>query len=157
MPTASLADIRARVGEDIGTSPWITIDQPTIDTFAQVTGDPQFIHIDPVAAAATPFGGTIAHGFLTLSLLSQMASGIMLLPTGALMGVNYGFDRVRFIQAVRSGSRVRGRFALTACEEKKPGQIQFTHQVTVEIDGDEKPALIADWIGQVFLQQETTS
>ena len=150
MPTASLDEIRARVGEEIGVSPWITIDQPTIDTFADVTGDPQFIHIDPVAAAATPFGGTVAHGFLTLSLLSQMASGIMLRPPGALMGVNYGFDRVRFIQPVRSGARVRGRFVLAAYEEKKPGQMQFTHQVTVEIDGESKPALTAEWIGQVF-------
>ncbi|HZF42784.1 MAG TPA: MaoC family dehydratase [Sphingomonadaceae bacterium] len=150
MPTASLDDIRARIGEEIGVSPWITIDQPMIDTFADVTGDPQFIHVDPVAAAATPFGGTVAHGFLTLSLLSQMASDIMLRPPGTLMGVNYGFDRVRFIQAVRSGRRVRGRFVLAAFEEKKPGQMQFTHGVTVEIEGEDKPALTADWIGQIF-------
>jgi acyl dehydratase len=150
MPTASLDDISARIGEEIGVSPWITIDQAMIDTFADVTGDPQFIHVDPVAAAATPFGGTVAHGFLTLSLLSQMAADIMLRPPGTLMGVNYGFDRVRFIQAVRSGSRVRGRFVLAAFEEKKPGQMQFTHQVTVEIEGENKPALTADWIGQIF-------
>ncbi len=151
MPTASLADIRARVGEEIGVSSWITIDQPMIDVFADVTGDPQFIHVDPVRAAATPFGGTIAHGFLTLSLLSQMSADVVMRPDGALMGVNYGFDRVRFIQAVRAGARVRGRFVLTAFDEKKPGQVQFTHQVTVEIEAQDKPALIADWIGQVFL------
>ena len=151
MPTASLEDIRARVGEEIGTSAWILIDQPMIDAFAEVTGDPQFIHVDPVAAAATPFGGTIAHGFLTLSLLSRMASGVMLQPEGTLMGVNYGFDRVRFIQPVRSGRQVRGHFVLAAFDEKKPGQMQFTHAVTIEIEGENKPALTADWIGQVFL------
>ena len=151
MPTATLADIRARIGEEIGVSPWITIDQPMIDAFADVTGDPQFIHVDPVRAAQTPFGGTVAHGFLTLSLLSQMASGVVLVPQGALLAVNYGFERVRFIQPVRSGSRVRGRFVLTAFDEKKPGQLQFAHAVTVEIDGDDKPALTADWIGQVFV------
>ena len=151
MPTASLADIRARIGEEIGVSPWITIDQPMIDRFADVTGDPQFIHVDPVRAAATPFGGTVAHGFLTLSLLSQMASGVMLVPQGALLAVNYGFERVRFIQPVRSGSQVRGRFVLTAFDEKKPGQLQFVHAVAIEIEGEDKPALTADWIGQVFV------
>lgn len=155
MPTTSLEDIHARVGEEIGVSPWIAIDQRQIDIFAEVTGDPQFIHIDPAAAAATPFGGTIAHGFLTLSLLSQMASGIMLRPPGTLMGVNYGFDRVRFIQPVRSGARVRGRFVLAAFGEKKPGQMQFIHHVTVEIEGEDKPALTADWIGQIFVQPRT--
>jgi len=162
MPTAtldetSLDDIRARIGTEIGASPWIMVDQAMIDAFAEVTGDPQFIHVDPAAAAATPFGGTVAHGFLTLSLLSQMASGVMLRPQGALMGVNYGFDRVRFIQPVRSGRRVRGRFTLAAFEEKKPGQMQFTHDVTVEIDGETKPALTADWIGQVFITPSPAS
>ena len=156
MPTATLDRIRARIGQEIGVSPWIAIDQPMIDAFADVTGDPQFIHVDPVAAAATPFGGTIAHGFLTLSLLSQMASTIMLRPEGTLMGVNYGFDRVRFIQPVRSGSRVRGRFVLAAFDEKKPGQMQFTHAVTVEIEGGGKPALTADWIGQIFVDPSTS-
>lgn len=151
MPTATLADIRARVGEEIGVSPWIMIDQPMIDAFADVTGDPQFIHVDPVRAATTPFGGTVAHGFLTLSLLSQMASGVVLVPSGALLAVNYGFERVRFIQPVRSGSRVRARFVLTAFDEKKPGQLQFAHAVIVEIDGEDKPALTAEWIGQVFI------
>lgn len=153
MPTATLADIRARIGEEIGVSAWIEVTQAMIDTFADVTRDPQFIHIDPVAAAKTPFGGTIAHGFLTLSLLSHMAADIMLRPPGTLMGVNYGFDRVRFVQPVRSGRSVRGRFVLAAFDEKKPGQLQFTHSVTVEIDGEPKPALTADWIGQVFISQ----
>ncbi len=151
MPTATLDQIRARIGEEIGVSPWIAIDQPMIDAFADITGDPQFIHIDPALAAQTPFGGTVAHGFLTLSLLSQMAADIMLRPPFTLMGVNYGFDRVRFIQPVRSGKRVRGRFTLSAFDEKKPGQMQFTHAVIVDIEGEAKPALTADWIGQVFL------
>ena len=152
MPTASLHEIRARVGEEIGVSAWITVDQPMIDRFADVTGDPQFIHVDPAAAAATPFGGTVAHGFLTLSLLSRMAADVLLRPAETAMAVNYGFDRVRFIQPVRSGKRVRGRFTLTAFDQKKPGQFQFTHAVTVEIEGEAKPALTAEWIGQVFVR-----
>lgn len=151
MPIASIDEIREKVGQEVGVSDWILVDQARIDTFAQVTDDPQFIHIDPIAAAQTPFGGTIAHGFLTLSLLSRMASDAMLRPEAIKMGVNYGFEKVRFIAPVRSGKRVRGRFVLAAFEEKRPGQYQFTHTVTVEIEGEDKPALIADWIGQIFV------
>ena len=151
MPIASIEDIRARVGSEIGISGWIPIDQARIDAFAEVTEDPQFIHIDPEAAAKTPFGGTVAHGFLTLSLLSRMAADAMLRPEGVKMGVNYGFERVRFMAPVRSGKRVRGRFTLVRFEEKKPGQWQFVHNVTVEIEGEEKPALVADWIGLIFV------
>jgi acyl dehydratase len=115
-----------------------------------VTGDHQFIHVDPEAAARTPFGGTVAHGFLTLSLLSQMAAGVMLRPETITMAVNYGFEKVRFIAPVRSGKRVRGRFTLASFDEKGPGRYQFVHHVTVEIEGEDKPALIADWIGMVF-------
>ncbi len=150
MPIASIDEIRSRVGQEVGVSEWLTVDQARIDTFAEVTEDPQFIHIDPVRAAQTPFGGTIAHGFLTLSLLSRMAADAMLRPDGIRMGVNYGFEKVRFIAPVRSGKRVRGRFVLASFEEKRPGQYQFTHQVTVEIQGEDKPALIADWIGLIF-------
>ena len=150
MPVASLAEIRALVGRPIGTSPWIEIAQNDIDIFADVTGDHQFIHVDPEAAAHTPFGGTIAHGFLTLSLLSQMASQVMLVPDTLKMAVNYGLERVRFIAPVRSGKRVRGHFTLAAMEEKKPGQWQMTHDVTVEIEGEDKPALQAAWIGLIF-------
>ncbi|MGQ0661274.1 MaoC family dehydratase [Sphingosinicella sp.] len=150
MPIASLDEIRNKVGQEVGVSDWLTMDQARIDAFAEVTEDPQFIHIDPVRAAQTPFGGTIAHGFLTLSLLSRMAADAMLRPDGIKMGVNYGFEKVRFIAPVRSGKRVRGRFVLAAFEEKRPGQYQFTHNVTVEIEGEDKPALIADWIGMVF-------
>jgi acyl dehydratase len=151
MPAASLDEIRARVGGEVGVSDWITIDQGRIDAFASVTEDHQFIHVDPDAAAETPFGGTVAHGFLTLSLLSRMAADAMLVPEGVTMGVNYGFERVRFIAPVRSGKRVRGRFTLTSMEEKRPGQWQLVHNVAVEIEGADKPALVADWIGLIFV------
>jgi acyl dehydratase len=151
MPLASIEEIQARVGSEIGVSGWLLIDQAAIDAFADVTQDHQFIHTDPEAAAQTPFGGTIAHGFLTLSLLSRMAADVMLRPESVSMAVNYGFERVRFIAPVRSGSRVRGRFVLLGAHEKNPGQWQFVHQVTVEIEGGDKPALTADWIGAIFL------
>ena len=151
MPIASIEDIKGRVGSEIGVSGWILVDQQAIDTFADVTGDRQFIHVDPEAAARTPFGGTIAHGFLTLSLLSQMAAGVMLVPETTKMAVNYGFQKVRFIAPVRSGRRVRGRFTLASVEEKQPGQIPFLHNVAVEIEGEDKPALVAEWIGLIFV------
>ncbi|WP_106638841.1 MaoC family dehydratase [Allosphingosinicella vermicomposti] len=150
MPVASLDDIKAKVGADLGASPWIEVTQAHIDTFADVTGDKQFIHLDPDMAARTPFGGTIAHGFLTLSLLSQMGASVMLVPDTTKMVVNYGFDRVRFIAPVRSGKRVRGHFTLAGLEEKRPGQWQALHEVTVEIEGEGKPALTADWIGLIY-------
>jgi acyl dehydratase len=151
MPVASFAEIQSRIGTEIGVSAWIPIDQQAIDTFADVTGDHQFIHVDPEAAAKTPFGGTVAHGFLTLSLLSQMAAGVMLIPPTIRMAVNYGFEKIRFIAPVRSGKSVRGRFTLVSAEEKKPGQWQFLHHVVVEIEDEEKPALTADWIGMIFV------
>lgn len=151
MPVASLAEIRARVGSETGVSSWLMIDQARIDVFADATEDRQFIHTDPTAAAQTPFGGTIAHGFLTLSLLSRMAAEAMLLPDTLQMAVNYGFDRVRFLAPVRSGGQVRGRFRLDSAEEKAPGQILLRHHVTVEIEGEDKPALTADWIGLMFV------
>jgi len=151
MPIASIEEIRDKVGQEIGVSGWILVDQARIDAFAAATEDPQFIHVDPEAAAKTPFGGTIAHGFLTLSLLSRMAADVMLRPEGVRMGINYGLDRVRFLAPVRSGKRVRGRFTLKSLEEKRPGQWQFLHSITVEIEGEDKPALLADWIGMVIL------
>jgi acyl dehydratase len=151
MPVASIGEIRDKVGSEVGVSDWILVDQAAIDAFADVTQDHQFIHVDPQAAASTPFGGTVAHGFLTLSLLSRMAADAMLRPDGIRMGVNYGFEKVRFIAPVRSGKRVRGRFRLDAFDEKRPGQFQFVHNVTVEIEGEDKPALIADWIGMIFV------
>jgi acyl dehydratase len=150
MPIASIEEIRARVGEEVGVSGWILVDQARIDRFAEVTEDRQFIHVDPQAAARTPFGGTIAHGFLTLSLLSRMAKEATLRPEGMTMGVNYGFERIRFLAPVRAGKRVRGRFVLAALEEKTPGRWQFLHEVTVEIEGEDKPALVAAWIGLIY-------
>jgi acyl dehydratase len=150
MPLASLDEIRARVGEGIGVSSWLLVDQARIDAFADTTEDRQFIHIDPAAAARTPFGGTVAHGFLTLSLLSRMGAEVMLIPDGAKMAVNYGLDRVRFLAPVRSGKRVRGRFSLDSVEEKAPGQHLMRHTVTVEIEGENKPALTALWLGLIF-------
>ena len=151
MPIASIEDIRARVGSEIGASDWITVDQDRIDRFAEATEDRQFIHVDPEAAKRTPFGGTIAHGFLSLSLLSRMATDVMLAPDTLKMGVNYGLDRVRFIAPVRSGSRVRGRFTLDSAEDKAPGQLLVRHTVTVEIEDGAKPALTAQWLGLLFI------
>ncbi len=151
MPIASLYDIKARIGEEVGVSGWLTLDQDRITAFAEATEDRQFIHVDPEAAARTPFGGTIAHGFLTLSLLSRMAAEAMLIPDSIRMVVNYGLDRVRFIAPVRAGKRIRGRFTLDSVEEKAPGQILMRHTVTVEIDGEAKPALTAVWIGLLFV------
>ena len=152
MPLASLTEIKSRIGSEIGVSGWIEIGQSRIEAFADATEDPQFIHVDPEAAAQTPFGGTIAHGFLTLSLLSRMASDAMLVPDGVSMMVNYGLDRVRFLAPVRSGSRVRGRFRLDSVEDKASGQLLLRHTVTVEIDGDDKPALSAEWLTLFFIQ-----
>src|SRR5215211_6385740 len=112
MPIATLDEIRTKVSEQVGVSGWLTVDQHRIDAFAEATEDRQFIHVDPAAAAQTPFGRTIAHGFLTLSLLSRMGAEAMLIPEGLKMAVNYGFDRVRFLAPVRAGKRVRGRFVL---------------------------------------------
>ena len=150
MPIASLDQIRARAGSEVGVSSWLKVDQGRIEAFADATEDRQFIHVDPDAAARTPFGGTIAHGFLTLSLLSRMAAEATLVPEGLKMAVNYGFDRVRFLAPVRSGSQVRGRFTLDSIEEKAPGQWLLRHAVTVEIEGEDKPALTAQWLGLMF-------
>ena len=151
MPVTSLDEIRSCIGDEVGVSSWLTIDQQRIEEFADATEDRQFIHTDPEAAAQTPFGGTIAHGFLSLSMLSRMAAEGMLVPDNVKMAVNYGLDRVRFIKPVRSGKRIRGRFRLDSVEEKAPGQLLLRHTVTVEIEGEEKPALTAEWLGLLFV------
>lgn len=151
MPVASLAEIHSRVGEEVGISDWLLIDQNRIDEFADATEDRQFIHVDPEAASRTPFGQTIAHGFLSLSMLSRMAAQGMLVPDSIKMAVNYGLDRVRFIAPVKSGKRIRGRFRLDSVEEKAAGQLLMRHTVTVEIEGEEKPALTAEWLGLIFV------
>jgi len=144
-----IADMKAKIGEQIGTSDWFLLDQARIDQFAETTEDRQFIHVNPEAAKATPFGGTIAHGFLTLSMLAAMMDGGVEKPA-VKMSVNYGFNKVRFLSPVKSGKRVRGHFKLLELEEKRPGQWQQTVEVTVEIEGEEKPALLAEWIFMHF-------
>ena len=150
MPVASLDEIRAKIGLSVGVSDWIDVSQDRISAFADATDDHQFIHVDPAAAAAAGFGGTIAHGFLSLSLLSRMAADAMLIPDTTRMAVNYGLDRVRFLAPVKAGKRVRGHFTLEGAEEKAPGQLLLKHQVTVEIEGEDKPALTAQWLGLIF-------
>ena len=146
-----MSSLEALVGKEM-VSPWREITQEAITGFAAITGDQQWIHLDVERARReSTYGTTIAHGFLTLSLLSRMAEQAMQRPEHIKMGVNYGFDKVRFLAPVRSGSKVRGRFRLKQFEEKRPGQWQFLHEVTVEIEGEHKPALIAEWIGLLFL------
>ncbi|CCD85526.1 nodN [Bradyrhizobium sp. ORS 285] len=150
-PPISLQSYQAMVGQEIGVSSWHVLDQQRIDTYADVIEDHQFIHVDPEAAKATPFGTTIAHGFLTMSLLSVMSYEVMPAIEGTAMGVNYGFDKLRFISPVKSGKRVRGRFVLSEATLRKPGELQSRTNVTVEIEGEDKPALVADWIGLIYL------
>ena len=146
MKTTPTSELDGLVGTKLGVSDWITVDQDRSNTFADVTEDHQFIHINPEAAKMTPFGGTIAHGFLTMSLLSQFSEQTGLVLEGIKMGVNYGFDKMRFLAPVPSGSKVRGHFSLKSYDEKRPGQFLITYDVSVEIEGQEKPALIAEWL-----------
>jgi acyl dehydratase len=150
-PPISLDSYQALVGREIGISSWHLIDQKRIDAYAELIEDRQFIHVDPERAKATPFGTTIAHGFLTMSLLSVMSYEVMPAIEGTAMGVNYGFDRLRFISPVKSGKRVRGRFTLAKAELRKPKELQSLTSVSVEIEGEDKPALVADWIGLIYL------
>jgi acyl dehydratase len=139
------------VGNEVGVSSWYLVDQKRIDVFADVIEDHQFIHIDPERAKKeTPFGSTVAHGFLTMSLLSIMSYEVMPVIEGTTMGVNYGFDKLRFISPVRAGSRVRGRFVLAEARLRKPKELQSRTNVTVEIEGEDRPALVADWIGLIY-------
>jgi acyl dehydratase len=141
------SELASLIGQEIGVSRWIEIDQARIDAFAKITEDEQFIHVDPEAAKATPFGGTIAHGFRTLSLASAMSYDAVKPLEGVVMGVNYGFDKLRFLAPVPAGSKVRGRFKLLSADDKGGGRWLLKHELTVEIDGSEKPALIAEWLG----------
>lgn len=148
------AELPDYIGREVGVTDWLAVEQARIDQFADATDDHQYIHVDAERAARTPFGGTIAHGFLTLSLLSALASrggGIKLENT--VMGINYGLDRVRFVNPVRSGQRIRARFTLAGAEEKSPGRFLLRYAVTVEIEGEEKPALVADWLGMTVVDQ----
>jgi acyl dehydratase len=150
-PPISLEAYQALVGKEVGVSSWHLIDQPRIDTYADVIEDHQFIHVDPERAKKeTAFGTTIAHGFLTMSLMSIMSYEVMPVIAGTTMGVNYGFDRLRFISPVRSGKRVRGRFVLAEAKLRKPTELQSRTSVTVEIEGEDKPVLVADWLGLIY-------
>ena len=147
----TIDQLKAKIGQEVGMSDWIPLSQDTIDAFADVTGDHQFIHIDPERAAKTPFGGTIAHGFLTLSMLANMAQTALPGVKGRTMGINYGFDKVRFISPVRAGKRVRGRFVLSELTQKTPQDATFKHTVTIEIEGEKKPAIVAEWLSMAAL------
>ncbi|MBX9575550.1 MAG: MaoC family dehydratase [Caulobacteraceae bacterium] len=141
------SELQSLIGQEVGVSRWFAVDQARIDAFAKITEDEQFIHVDPEAAKATPFGGTIAHGFLTLSLASAMSYDAVKPLEGVVMGVNYGFDKLRFLAPVPAGSKVRGRFKLLSAEDKGGGRWLLKHELTVEIESADKPALIAEWLG----------
>ena len=145
----SIRELRDRVGEEVAVSPWLEIGLERIDTFAKAIEDFQWIHVDPARAKRSPFGGTIAHGFLTLSLLSHL-SEMTFSFSERRMGVNYGLNRVRFTSPVKSGSRVRARFTLLNYEPIDGNGVQVTWNATVEIEGAPKPALVAEWIGRHY-------
>jgi acyl dehydratase len=152
MPIVAFDELKAMKGTEIGVSEWLTVDQTMIDKFADATGDHQFIHVDVEKAKLTSFGGTIAHGFLSLSLMPVLTQkSDMPRMDGVKMGVNYGGNKTRFLAPVRSGKRVRGHFKLLEIEEKRPGQYQQTIEYTLEIEGEDKPALIAEWVSQFFI------
>lgn len=152
LPNLTEQEFVALNGKEIGVSDWVLIDQERINRFAEATGDFQFIHVDPEAARGTPFGSTIAHGFLTLSLFPMLAQSADLpLPAGMKMGVNYGGNRTRFLAPVKVDKRVRGRFRQIAYEAKGGGQFQHTMEFVVEIEGEDKPALMAEWVTLYFV------
>ncbi|PGH56241.1 nodulation protein NodN [Azospirillum palustre] len=151
-------DLELRVGGEIGVSRWFAIDQTRIDSFADVIDDRQFIHVDPERASRdTPFGGTIAHGFLSLSLLTAMGEGVLPTIAGEAMVINYGFDRVRFLAPVKSGARVRARFVLSEATRRSDRELVARYAVTVEIEGGGKPALAADWIILTHLKEQVNA
>lgn len=152
MKSVDSAALQDYVGKTMGQSEWFQIDQDRINAFADATLDHQFIHVNPEMAKQTPFGGTIAHGFLTLSLLPYLQSQMdeLVVPAGLKMGMNYGFDKIRFLAPVKTGAKVRATATLKEVTEKKPGQFLFAAEYSVEIEGETKPALIADWLLMYF-------
>jgi len=151
MQTVPVDQLSGYVGEEVGVSEWLTIDQARIDAFADATLDHQFIHVDPEAARMTPWGTTIAHGYLTLSLLPHLTGQIGIVPEGTVMAINYGSDKVRFLEPVKVGSEVRARVVLEDASEKGAGRILFKSKVTVEIKESEKPALVAETLSMFIL------
>jgi acyl dehydratase len=144
-----IGDLSGRVGEEIGVSPWLTVTQERIDLFAKAIDDPQWIHVDPVKAKDGPFGTTIAHGFLTLSLLSHLIESTFSFEERR-MGINYGLNKVRFTAPLPSGSRIRARFVLAKYETLPGNGVQNTWAVTVEREGGDKPVLVAEWLGRSY-------
>lgn len=155
MQTVPLHTIPSYVGQELGKSDWLIVDQDRINAFADATLDHQFIHVDPDAARVTPWGSTIAHGFLTLSLVPYLTGDIGIVPEGTVMAINYGSDKVRFLEPVKVGSAVRARVVLTDASEKGPGRILFKTKVTVEIKEGDKPALVADMLTLYFQEVST--
>ena len=149
MAFSSVDELRGAVGTELGTSDWIEVTQERINQFADATGDHQWIHVDPEAAASGPFGTTIAHGYLTLSLLPQIGAGVVSV-TGARMGINYGVNKVRFPAPVPSGSRVRGHIRLASVEDIAGG-VQVVTVVTVEREGGDKPVCVAEAVSHIYL------
>ena len=149
--TMNKDNVRSLIGSELGVSGWIRIEQARIDAFADTTEDHQFIHVDPGRAAATPFGGTIAHGFLTLSLLPRLMADIGGGMEDAVMGLNYGFDKIRFLAPVKVNSRVRARAKLLDVQEKAPKQFLIKQEITVEIENESKPALVGEWLTMVMV------
>jgi len=153
MPTRTIdgvEQLRSLVGQEVGRSDWLEVTQGMIDAFAEVTGDHQWIHVDRERARReSPFGTTIAHGFLTLSLITRLHAQAVCVEGERKMGINYGLNRVRFPNPVRSGSRVRARSAVRSVEDF-PGGVQVTWLVTVDLEGEEKPALVAEWVGRLY-------
>jgi len=155
MKPLPLEQLMAQIGKLESSSPWVDVPQSMIDQFAEATHDHQFIHLDAERAKAeTPFGGTIAHGFLTLSLLSKFGMDAIPRIENAVMGINYGFEKIRFLNPVPAGSKVRGHFKLLDCTERKPGEILSKYGVSVEIEGEDTPALVAEWLGMAILNTE---
>ena len=150
--TLSVDQLNDYIGEEVGISEWLLVDQERINQFAEATGDHQYIHVNSERAAQTPFGSTIAHGFLTMSLMVLMGYEGSTKLKNSVMGINYGFDKLRFINPVKVNSKIRGRFRLISAEEKNTNQWLLKHNITVEIAGEEKPALVAEWLGMTVVE-----
>lgn len=153
--TISVEDFKNSAGTELGPSDWLLIDQARIDRFADATNDHQFIHVDTEKAAATPFGSTIAHGFLSLSLISHLVGQIMLKPEGTVMGINYGSDKVRFLQPVKVDSRVRARARIEKVSARPGGQFLIKSTVSIEIENQERPALVAEILSLYIVEEQT--
>jgi len=149
--TLSIDEFLCMAGQKLGTSDWVTLGQERINEFADCTEDHQFIHIDQENAAKTPFGGTIAHGFLTLSMLVKLCESVSVHPEGLVMGVNYGLNKVRFLAPVRAGKRVRAHIELASIEQKDDNRFLTQQNITVEIEGEDTPALYAEWLGMTIV------